>query len=400
LLAVKLGLVETRKTVMTETTHSSRRRSAPPILQNAFRPFFLGAALVAGVSVLIWAAVYLGWAGDLILGVEVHVHEMLYGFLAAMVCGFALTAIPNWTGRAPVAGWSLAALFALWLAGRGQIMVSHWVVEAVDVMFLPAVAGVAFIEIISGRNWRNLPISVLLAGFAISHFAFHFGPDSATAIRATFAVASLLIALIGGRITPSFTRNWLASRGGSVALPVPMNRFDSVALIVLAIAVVSWIAMPVSIWTGGLLMAGGALQLVRLSRWSGLQTIGEPLIWSMHLGFAWLGVGLGLIGAGLLWPTIIPANVGLHALAAGAFGSMGLAVMTRASLGHTGRARSAGPATSLIFGLVHLGALARVVGAWQGNEPIWLAAGAGLWSAAFLVFVIVYAPTLWAPKAS
>ncbi|MEE2565106.1 NnrS family protein [Hyphobacterium marinum] len=376
------------------------RRSAPPILQNAFRPFFLGGAAWAALLVPLWAAEYLGWLGPS-QGVAGHAHEMLYAVLAAIVCGFALTAIPNWTGRAPVAGQGLAALFLVWLAGRLAFLAGDatWHV-LIDGSFLVVLALIVFREILSGKNWRNLPIAVLITLFAISHAAFHHPDLQAGAIRATFGVAALLIALIGGRIVPSFTRNWLAANAhpASQRMPSPMQVLDKMALGLTAVAILAWVGFP-GHWANGILMIGaGTAQLVRLARWQGLTTLREPLVWSLHAGFLWLFVALVLIGSSAVWPQAVPAAAGVHALAAGLIGSMTLAVMTRASLGHTGRPRTANILTTATYLLVHAGAIIRVIAAFAYNDPIWLGAAAGLWSAAFGLFALGYAPMLISPR--
>lgn len=375
------------------------RRSAPPILQNAFRPFFLCGAAWAALLVPLWAAEYLGWL-DPLRGVAGHAHEMLYGVLAAIVCGFALTAIPNWTGRAPVAGRGLAALFLLWLAGRVAFLSGDTIWHVlIDGSFLAVLALIVFREILSGKNWRNLPIVVLITLFAVSHAAFHHPDMQDGAIRATFGAAVLLIALIGGRIVPSFTRNWLAANAhpASLHMPSPMQLLDKMALGLTAIAILAWVGVP-GHWATGILMIGaGTAQLVRLARWQGRATLREPLVWSLHAGFLWLFVALVLIGSSAIWPQAVPAAAGVHALAAGLIGSMTLAVMTRASLGHTGRPRTAGILTTAIYLLVHAGAIIRVIAAFAFNDPIWLAAAAGLWSAAFGLFALRYAPMLVSP---
>ncbi|MFT6660039.1 MAG: hypothetical protein ACJA0K_000011 [Maricaulis maris] len=378
----------------------AKRRAAPAFLQNAFRPFFLGGAIWAACLVPLWVAAYLGWIPTA-QGVTGHAHEMLYGFLAAIVCGFALTAIPNWTGRAPVAGSGLAMLFLLWLAGRAaSLWMPGLAATVLDVSFLVILSGVVFREIIIGRNWRNLPIAILVLMFALSHLAFHHPATSAIAIRASFAVSMVLISLIGGRIIPSFTRNWLAAKNApSVArLAPPMQGFDKLMLALTGVALVMWIGLP-DLWlTGLILVVAGLGQLLRQLRWQWQATLAEPLVWSLHAGFFWLSVSLGLVGVGIIFPAIVPPSAGLHAIAAGLVGAMTLAVMTRATLGHTGRSRSADGLTTLIYTFVHAGAALRVLAALNPTGSGWLIAAALLWSSGFLLFAIAYAPMLVGPK--
>jgi len=377
-----------------------RRRASPPILQNAFRPFFLTGAIWAACLVPLWVLAYFGHEplAGMSMDMTLHAHEMLYGFLAAIICGFSLTAIPNWTGRLPVAGLGLGLLFGLWLAGRIATLVSgHWLAASLDVAFLIVLAGVVFREITVGKNWRNLPVAGLIGLLAVSHILFHLPSLQAHAIRGTLAVAALLIAVIGGRIVPSFTRNWLAAKANPHAssLPAPMGRYDKVAIAILAVGLSGFVLAPHSFFTGLILLIAGLAHAIRLVRWKGVHTFSEALVWSLHAGYAWLAVACGLIGASRLWPTLIPTAAGFHALAAGLIGAMTLAVMTRASLGHSGRARRADLATTLIYALVHLGAIGRVVAAFVQNDPIWLDLGAGLWSAAFALFAIAFAPMLF-----
>tara|TARA_R110000868_G_scaffold11402_2_gene56032 strand:- start:2877 stop:4067 length:1191 start_codon:yes stop_codon:yes gene_type:complete len=381
----------------------AQRRAAPPVLQNAFRPFFLAGACWAAALVPLWVWEFAGGGSGPVtsLGLTGHAHEMLYGYLAAIVCGFALTAIPNWTGRAPVAGKGLAALFGLWAAGRIAALAFDGMIGGlVEIAFLFVLAAVALREVMAGKNWRNLPVVVLLTLFALSHLLFHAPEYYLAAIRATFAVAALLIALIGGRIVPSFTRNWFASMASrhTASMPGPMKTYDKISIGVLFLALLTWVIAPVHLVTGGLLVLAALTQLGRLARWKGQATLAEPLVWSLHAGYAWLPIAVGLIGAGLVWPAAIPASAGLHAMAAGLIGTMTLAVMTRASLGHTGRARKADSVTTLIYALAHLGAIIRVCAALHENDVLLLAAGATLWSGAFLLFCIAYAPMLFGAK--
>jgi uncharacterized protein involved in response to NO len=378
----------------------AKRRAAPPFLQNAFRPFFLGGAIWAAMMVPLWVAEYFGWTGYA-HGMSGHAHEMLYGFLAAIICGFALTAIPNWTGRSPVSGPGLAALFALWLAGRiAYLFADNIWATILDMLFLVVLTAVVIREILAGKNWRNMPVAGIIALFAVSHIAFHQPDLNPAAIRATFAVAILLIALIGGRIVPSFTRNWLtaANHSAKTRIAAPMQMFDKIALGLTGLALLGWIALPLQMITGGLLGAAGLVQLGRMARWQGLATLSEPLVWSLHAGYIWLVVALILTGSGIIWPQHIPSAAGLHAIAAGLIGSMTLAVMTRASLGHTGRPRSASALTTMIFILVHAGAVLRIVAAFDNNAIAWLASSSVVWSSAFAVFAVGYAPMLLGVK--
>ncbi len=380
----------------------AQRRRAAPILQNAFRPFFLGGAVWAALLVPVWLAEFLGFPLPLArFGMSGHAHEMIFGFLSAIICGFALTAIPNWTGRSPVAGWRLGLLFGLWALGRvASLVLAGPVATLLDVAFLLVLTAVVLREIGAGRNWRNLPVAGLIAGYALAHLAFHAFSADPLAIRSSLAIACTLIALIGGRIVPSFTRNWLAGRGDVAATKVapPMGVFDKAAIGVLIVALSGWVLWPAHMLTGGLLVLAGLAHACRLLRWQGAATLSEPLMWSLHLGYAWLPLGLVLLGAGLVVPGYIAPGAGLHAIAAGLIGSMTLAVMTRASLGHTGRERRANVATFWIYGLVHLGAALRVIAALLANDPILLAAGAILWSAAFMVFAVAYAPMMFGAR--
>jgi uncharacterized protein involved in response to NO len=384
-------------------TRGDARRASPPILQNAFRPFFLAAALLLVLMVPAWALEFLGRPDtELVsLGRLGHIHEMFFGFLSAIVCGFALTAIPNWTGRAPVAGVPLAAIFGLWILGRLHVFWPEvFLLQLIDMAFLVTLAAIATREIVAGSNWRNIPITIILAILALAHIAFHIPEFSQRAPSATLGLATCLIGLIGGRITPSFTRNWLATRGNGLAtkIPRPMTRFDTLSMLILVTALLAWVVWPIHLFSGAALLLAAVFHLVRLSRWQGFASLDEPLVWSLHAGYLWLVLALLITGSSILWPTLVPASAGTHALGSGMIATMALAVMTRSSLGHTGRERVAGPATTAIYILVHTGAALRVAAAIMQGDPALLALGAVFWSGAFAMFVLVYAPILWGPR--
>ena len=379
-----------------------RVRAAPAILHYGFRPFFFLGALHAGIAIPFWLAIYAGgWSAPGVFdGLALHVHEMLFGFLAAVMAGFVLTAVPNWTGRLPLSGLPLAGLVALWALGRvGSVLVASPVASALlDLAFPAVLAASVWREVIAGRNWRNVPVAAMLVVFGTGNLLQHLEAaqllPSGTGYRIALAAAAMMIALIGGRIVPSFSRNWLAKRGER--LPASFGRLDKAALATAGVSVVSWVVMPQSTATGILLIAAGFLLALRLSRWRGAATIREPIVLVLHAGYLWLAVSLLLLGASVVVPETVPVAAAIHALTAGAIGTMTLAVMTRASLGHTGRAIKADSTTIAIYAAVTAGALLRVAAPLvpAAHLPL-LMAGGCLWSLAFLLFALRYAPILW-----
>ncbi len=367
-----------------------------------FRPFFLAAGAFAAVAVPLWVLVLdsglpIVGAGD---PLHWHIHEMIFGYVGAVVAGFLMTAIPNWTGRLPVRGRPLMMLVLLWLVGRVAIFAAGLlgpVAAVIDAAFLIVLAGVAWREVISGRNLRNIPICVLVSLFALTNVAFHAEAVMAGAadyaIRAALGLILLLISLIGGRIVPSFTRNWLA-KAGATAMPAPFGAFDKLSLGATALAVLAWTAAPYEPVTAALFAAAAVLQGARMLRWQGLAARREPLLLVLHVAYAWLPVAMALLAAGVVWPEI-GASPGIHAFTAGGIGMMTLAVMTRATLGHTGRALTAGTGTNAIYLLVFAGAAIRVAAFWLPADYVVAITLAGvLWSAGFLLFVWVYGPML------
>ncbi|MHA1570837.1 MAG: NnrS family protein, partial [Alphaproteobacteria bacterium] len=330
-----------------------------------------------------------------------HVHEMLFGYGLAVIAGFLLTAIPNWTGRLPVAGFPLVALVVFWLAGRVAVAFSMPLgvaASVIDILFPVALSFVAFREVLAGRNWRNLPICILVAILALASILSQFGDalpgGAATAHRFTIAGIATLIGLVGGRVTPSFTRNWLVKQGHS-RLPAAFGAFDKGAVALLGVAIFGWAAWPDATVVGWLLWGAGVLNLARVARWCGWATFAEPLVLVLHVGYSWLPIGMLLLGGAILVPGTFEASPAVHALTAGAVGTMTMAVMTRATLGHTGRLLTAGPATVAIFVLIVVGAILRVTLPWLPVDHMVGATTAGmLWSAGFLLFVAVYGPML------
>ncbi len=388
-----------------------RPASGPAVLSAGFRPFFLLGALWAAIAIPLWVLVF---AGDtdlptLLSPAVWHVHEMVFGFGAAAVAGFLLTAIPNWTGRLPLQGGPLAFLVLLWLAGRAAMLLSGrlgaGIAAGLDLAFPLAFLAVVSREIIAGRNWRNLPLVTALGLLFVANLLVHLQALGITATteaagnRLGIATLLMLISFVGGRIIPSFTRNWLAKQHPATAMPAPFDRLDRAALGLTALALTIWVVAPDAAASPWLDLAAGAALCVRLLRWRGLATWREPLLWVLHLAYAWLGLGFLLLGLDsfVLW---LPPTAALHALTAGAIGTATLAVMTRVTLGHTGRPLVAGPGTATIYALVTLAAVLRLIAPLAAAQYVVLLALAGAaWSAAFGLFAVLYVRPLTRPRA-
>ncbi|MEM1427904.1 MAG: NnrS family protein [Pseudomonadota bacterium] len=389
-------------------------RAVPPgqaFFSFGFRPFFLGASLWSALAMAVWIGMLSGaWTVPTALDpVSWHAHEFLFGYLGAVIAGFLMTAIPNWTGRKPIAGWPLAALFGLWLVGRIAIGASAYIgaplVALADIGFAVVLAAVMTAEIVAGRNWRNLIVIALLAVFIAGNALFHWeaaqGYPAAQGfgLRLGLAATVGLIALIGGRIVPAFTRNWLAKRDKAHLVTPPMQRFDKAALLVLGLSLAVWVIWPIAPVTGVALLVAGALHTVRLARWGGTHTGADPLVWVLHVAYACIPLGAFDEAISIAWPHILGAAPALHLWMAGGIGLMTLAVMTRASLGHTGRPLVADAGTLAIY-LCLIGAvIARVLaGAFPVAAGTLHSVSGVLWVAAFGGFALLYGPMLLRPR--
>lgn len=379
-----------------------RNFSGPAFLSGGFRPFFFGAGVWAVVSLGLWLLILNGRvpAPESMGASAWHAHEMLFGYMVAVKAGFLLTAIPNWTGRLPVRGLPLAWLASTWLAGRLAMLLSWnggapYLVAAVDLAFLAVFLGLVLREIFLGRNWRNLPIAGMLALSLLANGLMHAEAMGAelggSGWRLGIGAVILLMTLIGGRITPSFTRNWLAKRGDA-RLPAPFGLADKAAIGLTSLVVLAWTVAPDSRLTGVLALAAAAAQGVRLSRWRGLAALSDPLVLVLHAAYVWLPVGLGLVGLSVLTDGLSQTDA-LHGMTIGAMGTMTLAVMTRATLGHSGRALKAGRGTVMIYLLVTAAVLARLLAVLQTEAyllQIYVSGAA--WIGAFALFVALYGP--------
>lgn len=376
--------------------------SGPVIFSYGFRPFFLGAGLWAVAAMALWIAA-------LMSGLEVggsygapswHAHEMLFGFASAVLAGFLLTAVPNWTGRLPVSGTPLVLLFALWCAGRIALLAPDMLgivpSAAIDGLFLPTLLFICGREVVAGRKWKDLKVLAGLLALSIANGFYHFtivgGDHPEIATRLGVGAYVLLVTIVGGRILPSFTRNWL-NRFGRVDFPVPYNRFDTIAILCGVAALACWTIRPYELPTALVALAAALLHTVRLIRWRGWTVHAEKLLLVLHVAYAFVPLGFASIAAGALG--FLNDYSVLHVLTVGAIACMMLAVMTRASRGHTGRALTASRLTVISYAALILAALVRPVAEMLPAiaTPVYAAAGL-LWMTAFGLFSLEYAPML------
>lgn len=392
---------------MATTSEQVRAWRGPALLSNGFRPFFFGGAVWAALAMLLWIAMLSGvftlpTAFD---PVSWHAHEFLFGYLGAIVAGFLLTAVPNWTGRLPIVGWRLGALVLMWVSGRIAVAVSAtlppWVVAVIDLAFLLTLAVVILREIVAGKNWRNLIVLAMLLAMVLGNAIFHFEAANGVyaaagyGLRVGLAAGVMMVAVIGGRIVPSFTRNWMVKNRPSTLPTPPMQTFDKAALLALLGTLIVWVARPDSLLAGGLLVLAGVLHLIRLARWRGIHTGGEPLVSVLHLAYLLVPLGALAMGTAVFWPQTLGTAAAQHLWMGGAIGLMTLAVMTRATLGHTDRPLHAGGGTIALYGALVLAILARLAaGIWPAHAfELHTVSGLG-WIAAFGGFALLYGPLL------
>jgi uncharacterized protein involved in response to NO len=378
------------------------------IFSYGFRVFFLLAGLSAVASVGAWYLIT-SHDGEVPAAAEPmiwHGHEMMFGYIVAVIAGFLLTAAPGWTGRQRVHGVPLALLALLWILGRLAYWFSAWLplelVAVVDLAFLPALVAVLLPGWLARNAWRHIVFVGFLGLLFFSNLLIHLDSlgvtwaDPGQGLRLAIATVVLLIALIGGRIVPSFTLNALRRQGAAASLRV-WPWLDRSAVAATAAFVVAEIFLPGSPVAGLVALAAALLHAVRQAGWRPLSTLGEPLIWILHLGYAWLIVGLAAKGLAALtdW---LPDVLALHALSVGAIATMTIAVMTRAGLGHTGRPLVAPKPVVAVYLLLTGAAVTRVFGPLVLPAAATTEISALLWVSAFALFCFVYAPILTRPR--
>lgn len=372
--------------------------AAHPVWALGFRPFYLLAALLAVLAVPLWLAKYLGWLqGWPQVGLAWHMHEMVFGMACAVIVGFLFTAGRNWTGLWTPRGAQLAALALLWVAGRAALLgAPALLAAAVDVLFLPLAAWAMYRVLRLSNNTRNLPLVGLLALLTLANAAFHAAVlgwlemSPLLPVHGAILVIVLIESVIGGRVLPMFTNNGVPGAGALVR-----PRIDRAALACSALTGLAWVA-GLRGWPMALLAAlAGAASLWRLAGWQPQRTLGTPLLWILHLGYAWIGIGMLLLGLSAIG--VGNASAAFHALSVGSMAGLIIGMMSRTTLGHTGRMLRAGRAEPVMYGAILLAALLRVLAslAPPGARDVALLASALCWSLSFGVFVVVYAPYLW-----
>ncbi len=384
------------------------------IFTYAFRSLFLLATLYAIAVVPLWAAAWLGYLPmPTSLGAPTwwHAHEMIYGFAGAAIGGFSLTAVAMWTKRPPVAGAPLMILSALWVIARVLLALPF------PALLAPAIAadlgyGVLLFalvsrEVITVRSQRNYKVLAILGLLPVTNGLFFWGMTHSaswtmTALFAGLWLIVMLINLMGGRVIPGFTRNWMKRQLAEhkrepATLPAAFDRFDLFATwLVVAFAILHLLEAP-SRWTAVVGLITSVMLFIRLARWQGIHTGSEPLVWVLHVAFSWLPIGFLLLAFAELG--MLPQTAGVHALTSGAITTMIIAVSGRAALGHTGRALESHPLLTAAYVLITVAAICRVAATIGPGARVLLGVSAAAWFLGFVCFAWRYVPILTQPRA-
>lgn len=383
------------------------------VLTYGFRPFFLLAGIYAVAPMAAWLLSYAGVFGlpGSLGGSLWHGHEMVFGFAAAAITGFLLTAVPSWTGTERVQGVRLGLIAGVWAVGR----IAWWladvlppaVVAVLDLALFPLLLAMIAPPILRARRPRNYPVPLVLVGLLVANLLVHLAvlgvisTSVRTGLYLGVYLVVLLVVLVGGRITPAFTANARASAGplrSSSPNAAPSAALAVAAFAAVAVALGADLTAPQSLPAAIAAFAAALILAVRLATWRGTSTWRQPILWVLHVAYAWVVLGLLLLGLAQL--DRIPPTAALHALTSGAIGTMVLAVMSRAALGHTGRPLVTPRPVVLAYGLVILGAALRTVGpilAGSGYR-LWITVGGVLWTLGYAIFVVAYAPILLSPR--
>ena len=370
-----------------------------PVFRLGFRPFYLLAALFAALSVPLWIARYFGNLGALVrVDLNWHMHEMVFGFAIAVIIGFLFTAGRNWTGLWTPRRGHLAALAGLWIAGRLAMLFTPPVVAAVvDLLFLPLAAYPIFRVLQRTGNKRNMFLVGLLALLTLVNALFHASVNgwlqipSIGPIQAAILIIVMIETVIGGRVIPGFTANAIPG-----VKPVMNDKRDKISIALTALAALAWVTHLPGPLAGSLAMAAGVAQATRVLGWMPHVTLRKPILWILHLSYAWIPVGLFMLGLAAWGMTT--SSAAFHVLTIGSMAGLIIGMITRTALGHTGRPLHAGNSELAMYVLIQLGVIARMLAAVNVMRPEMLVATAACWSAAFILYVAVYAPYLMSPR--
>jgi uncharacterized protein involved in response to NO len=391
---------------MMQITDLQKEQKITPFLRLGFRPFFLSGAVFSLFAITLWLLMYKGTVtlSPLGSGYWWHIHEMIFGFGCAVIAGFLLTAVQNWTGVRGAQGNTLLILFLLWLAGRVVVLFPSLLGELlstiIDLSFLPLVAFVLAKPILAIKQYRNLFFVPLLALFTLANLEMHLAlyyPQTFTITYASYAgvmLVTFLMSVMAGRVVPMFTAN-----GTQTPKAIPLIWLDKITNGSLALAMLSLLLEPMvgfsALFFGVLLIISGLFQTVRWLRWQPWITLGVPLLWSIHGAMKFISFGLIILGVSYLIPAV-PSNHVWHLLTVGGMGGLILAMVSRVSLGHTGRPLQPPKAMTIAYVLIPLAALIRAFGPWAVPEKslLFIDISGAFWLAAFAIFVITYGPML------
>jgi uncharacterized protein involved in response to NO len=395
---------------MMQITDLEQEQNITPLLRLGFRPFFLSGAIFSVIAIILWLLMYKGAINLSPLGGGYwwHIHEMIFGFGSAIIAGFLLTAVQNWTGIRGAQSTTLLILFLLWLAGRIILLIpsalSDTLATMIDLSFLPTVAYILAKPLIAIKQYRNLFFVPLLLLFTLANLEMHLAIYNPTTFNVTFSgyagviLVTFLMSVMAGRVIPMFTAN-----GTKTSKTIPLPWLDMVTNGSLAIVMFSLLLEPITSFShqffGILLIIAGVFQTLRWLRWRPWITLSVPLVWSLHIAIMCIACGLILLGISYLTPEI-PSNHLWHLLTVGGMGGLILAMISRVSLGHTGRPLSPPKAMTAAYFFVTLAALIRAIGPWVLPEKtlLFIDISGTFWLFSFGIFVISYAPMLMSAR--
>lgn len=384
--------------IFSQAKAAAQKHKGWPFLRLGFRPFYLGGTLVAALVVPLWLALFMGGisTSPAVPALLWHAHEMLFGFAVAIIVGFLMTAGKNWTGLATPRGASLAALALLWLGARIAALAGPGVLYAVlDMALLPLVAGIFARLLLRAKNYRNLPLALILSLLAAANLVFHLATlgvldvSAMTPLHAALGLIIMIESVIAGRVVPAFT---MSATPGLRLQTTPTQ--ERLTLGFTAVGLLLWVFSPPGVWGLLVLLTAAGLHAKRLWRWRPMLTRHKPILWILHGAYAWIALGFLLLAlAQMAW---VPVSAGVHALAVGATGGLIIGMATRTARGHTGRPLAVTRIEVVAYALVMAAALLRVVVPLL--LPVFYLAALVLstvaWSAAFLIYLWVYAPWL------